>query len=110
MWPCQDGHASVTLLFGAGFAPFTQNLMQWAFQDGFVDEATRDKDWVGYPGLLMSGAETLDDFEAAKAQVAAWTASKTKQELLQLALDRSLLIAPVSTPRDVVESEQLAAR
>ncbi len=110
VYPAADGHVSITHVFGSSIGPATARLMACVHADGFCDEATRDKDWVGYAELLMSGAETFDDFERAKQQVAAWTASKTKQELFELALDRNLLIAPVSTPRDVVESEQLAAR
>ena len=32
MWPCQDGYASVSFLFGNAFGPFTQNLMNWVLK------------------------------------------------------------------------------
>ena len=31
MWPCLDGYASVSFLFGSAFGPFTQNLMEWVY-------------------------------------------------------------------------------
>lgn len=34
MWPCKDGYASVTLLFGLMVAPFTQNLFDWVHEEG----------------------------------------------------------------------------
>ena len=40
----------------------------------------------------------------------AFTQTKTKAELFRAALDRGLLIAPVTTMAEVVESPQLAAR
>ena len=40
----------------------------------------------------------------------AFTSSKTKAELFELAQRRRVLLAPVATVEDVVESEQLAAR
>jgi crotonobetainyl-CoA:carnitine CoA-transferase CaiB-like acyl-CoA transferase len=58
----------------------------------------------------MTGDESFDTLERAKDVVAACTRTKTKAELLQAALERDLLIAPVATTREVVENAQLAAR
>ncbi len=110
VFPAKDGHVSITYVFGSAIGPATTRLMRCVHADGFCDDAMRDKDWIGFTELLLSGAETLDTFDQAKDCVAEWTASKTKAELLELAMDRNLLIAPVSTARDVVESSQLAAR
>jgi crotonobetainyl-CoA:carnitine CoA-transferase CaiB-like acyl-CoA transferase len=101
---------SVTHIFGSAVGPATARLMRCVCDDGFCDEAMRDKDWVGYAELLASGAEPLEEFERAKAAVAAWTASRTKAELLELAMERGLLIAPISTPSEVLGSPQLEAR
>ena len=67
MWPCRDGHASVTFLFGLGFARFTQRLMDWVCEEGFCDEATRDKDWIEYPLMLIDGREPLGRVRAGQA-------------------------------------------
>jgi crotonobetainyl-CoA:carnitine CoA-transferase CaiB-like acyl-CoA transferase len=48
--------------------------------------------------------------DRAKAAIAAWTASKTKAELLEIAMKRKILVAPTSTMRDVLSSDQLAER
>lgn len=84
--------------------------MHWVHEQGCCDAATRDKDWIGFFNMLMTGQEPIDEFERIKDTVAACTRTKTKAELLQLALERDLLIAPVATTREVVESTQLAAR
>jgi crotonobetainyl-CoA:carnitine CoA-transferase CaiB-like acyl-CoA transferase len=110
VFPARDGHVSITYVFGSAIGPATARLMDVVHADGFCDAEMRDQDWVGFGEHLASGAETIADFEAAKEAVAAWTASKTKAELLTLAMDRGLLIAPVSTARDVVDSPQLAER
>ena len=110
VFPAKDGHVSITYVFGSAIGPATSRLMRCVHDDGFCDLAMRDKDWIGFTELLMTGAETLDTFERAKECVAEWTASKTKAELLELAMERDVLIAPVSTARDVVESSQLRAR
>jgi len=110
VFPAKDGHVSITYVFGSAIGPATARLMQTVCADGFCESELRDKDWIGLTELLASGAEPFETYERAKTAVAAWTASKTKAELLTLALERGLLIAPVSTPRDVVASPQLAAR
>ena len=59
LWPCKDGQVSVTFLFGASMGPFTRNLMDWVHEEGFCDEATRDKDWIDYGVMLYDGREPL---------------------------------------------------
>jgi crotonobetainyl-CoA:carnitine CoA-transferase CaiB-like acyl-CoA transferase len=109
-FPAKDGHVSITHLFGTTIGPATRRLMEWVHECGFCDEAMRDKDWIAYTELLTSGREPIGEFERVKRAIAACTASKTKAELLQAALDRKLLMAPARTLAEVVDSEQLAAR
>jgi crotonobetainyl-CoA:carnitine CoA-transferase CaiB-like acyl-CoA transferase len=110
VYPAKDGHVSITHLFGSSVGPFTQRLMAYVYDEGFCDEAMRDKDWVKFFDRMMTGDETFTDFDRAKDVVAACTRTKTKAELLQAASERDLLIAPVATTREVVENAQLAAR
>ncbi len=109
-YPALDGHVSITHLFGATLGPPTQRLMEYVYDEGFCDQETRDKDWIEYGLLLMTGAEPIAEFERVKNCVAACTASKTKAELLQAAMQRHLLLAPMFTIEDVVNSDQFHAR
>jgi crotonobetainyl-CoA:carnitine CoA-transferase CaiB-like acyl-CoA transferase len=110
LWPCKDGYASVSLLFGASIGPFTRRLMHWVHEEGYCDEPTRDKDWIEYAGLLYSGAEPIEEYERVKRVVGEFCLSKTKAELLEAARSRGLLIAPVATPADVAQSVQFEVR
>lgn len=110
VYPAADGYVSITHVFGSSVGPTTGRMMERVWADGFCDEATRDKDWVAYGSLLDSGAEPNEEWERIKLCVEAWTKSKTKRELLALAMERNLLIAPIQTPKDCLESEQLASR
>ena len=110
MWPCRDGHVSVTLLFGAAIGPFTNNLLDWAYEEGFCDEAMRDIDWVDFAAALFSQPEALAEYEAVKVMIGRFLATKTKEELLAAAFERRLLITPVTTTADVLASPQLEAR
>jgi crotonobetainyl-CoA:carnitine CoA-transferase CaiB-like acyl-CoA transferase len=109
-WPCKDGHVSITYLFGNSIGPFTRRLMQWIHEEGYCDEATRDKDWIAYAELLYTGREPVEEYERLKRIVEEFCLTRTKAELLEAARSRILLIAPVATPDDVVESPQFAAR
>ena len=109
-WPCADGHVAITYLFGAAIGPFTDRLMQYALEEGFCDEATRNKDWLNYTNLLLSGQEPLSEYLRCCEIVGALCAAKTKAELFAAAQARRLLLAPVSTLADLDQSPQLAAR
>jgi crotonobetainyl-CoA:carnitine CoA-transferase CaiB-like acyl-CoA transferase len=110
LFPAKDGHVAITFLFGSAIGVFSRRLMHWIHEEGGCDRATRDKDWIAYTELLMSGREPIEELERVKALVAAFTATRTKAELLAAAVERDLLIAPVATVADVVASPQLAAR
>ncbi len=109
-WPCKDGHVAITYLFGAAIGPFTDRLMQYALEEGYCDQATRDKDWLNYTNLILSGQEPISEYLRCCDVVGALCADKTKAELFQVAQERRLLIVPVSTMDDLDENEHLAAR
>ncbi len=109
-YPARDGHVSITHLFGRAFGPASARLMEAVCDDGFCDEALRDKDWIAIASLIAKGAEPVATHDRAKEAIAAWTASKTKAELLEIAMKRRLLVAPAWTLRDVASNDQLADR
>jgi len=110
LFPARDGHVAITFLFGSAIGPFSRRLMEYIHDEGGCDAATRDKDWLRYTELLMTGAEPMEEFERVKAVIAAFTATRPKAELLEAAVARGLLVAPVSTLAEVAASPQLASR
>ena len=110
VWPAEDGHVAILYLFGPAIGPFTRRLMEWMYEEGFCDEATRDKDWIGLLEQLLTGQEPLEEYNRLKELVGQFTITKTKDELTREALARGLLIAPVTTIDEVVTSAQLESR
>ncbi len=110
VYPALDGNVSITFLFGSMIGPFTQRLMQWVHEEGHCSEEVRDLDWVNFFNLLFSGQLDPTVLANAVASVGALTATRTKAELAAEAKQRRLLLAPVATLADVVESPQFAAR
>jgi crotonobetainyl-CoA:carnitine CoA-transferase CaiB-like acyl-CoA transferase len=108
--PAADGYVSVTFLFGSALGPFSRRLMEVMCDRGFVDEATRDKDWLGYTQLILSGQEPVSELMRCNEAIGTFTRAHTKAELFELAMTRGLLIVPVATTDDLVHSEQLASR
>ena len=110
VWPAKDGFISCTFLFGSALGVFTTKLMRWLGEQGWCDAATANRDWIGFGAALASGAEPMSEYDRARKILSTFTASKTKAELLQLAIEKGFLFAPISTIEDVVESPQLRAR
>ncbi len=111
LWPAKDGHVSIAYLFGSAFAHFTKRLMDWIYEEGFCDKEAQQMDWVEMGGSLFGGdPKTIEDYERLKLIVEDFTKTKTKAELFQNALDRGLLVAPVTTIDEVVASKQLESR
>lgn len=110
VWPCKDGHASITFLFGSAIGPYSARLVKWMHEEGFCDDSILHKDWVTYADLLLRGDEPVSEYERIKALIGEFCLTKTKAELLDAALARGLLIAPVFGVDDVVHSRHLAER
>jgi len=110
VWPAKDGWVSCTFLFGSALGVFTRKLMHYICEHGYCDEATRDKDWLAYTELLLTGREPIAEYERVIGIVSKFTAAHTKGELLRLAIDKGFLIAPITTMSEVIDSEQLRAR
>ncbi len=110
LWPCKDGFVSISFLFGTAIGVFSRRLVEWMFEEGYCDETTRNKDWIGYTGLLLSGQEPVSEYERVKDIITTFCSTRTKAELLEAALHRGLLIVPVLDVNEVVESAQAAAR
>ena len=110
LWPCADGHVSITFLFGSALGVPTGRLMEVVCEEGYCDEATRDRNWISYGEELLTGVEPVEEYDRIKACVGAFCMAHTKAELLELATTHNLLIAPVNMIDDVVGLDQFVER
>lgn len=110
VWAAKDGQVSCVFLFGSALGPFTRKLVNYLYEHGACDKAMRDKDWIAYGGMLLSGREPMEGYERIREVVAAFFRSKTKAELFEIARANNFLIAPVATIGDVLENPQFIAR
>ncbi|MGD9750693.1 MAG: CaiB/BaiF CoA transferase family protein [Acidimicrobiia bacterium] len=110
VYPASDGFISISHVFGNAIGPRTADLMAWVHEMGYCSAELAAKDWVRFAELVDLGEERAESLEEAKEAIAALTSTLTKDELLAVALERRLLIAPIATPRDVVNSEHFNGR
>ena len=89
-----------------------QGAMEWlqANHPELVDEQLISTDWRGWMDQVRSAALSIDVFNRGYDLLAQAFTQHRKLELLDLAIERSILIAPVLNVADLLEDPQLHAR
>jgi crotonobetainyl-CoA:carnitine CoA-transferase CaiB-like acyl-CoA transferase len=107
IYPCKDGHvfAFITGAAQAGMVKSSQLLVEWANREGMCLEL-KDYPWQKIDAATISQEELSRITES----IAAFIETRTKAELFSEALKSGILICPVSTMKDIVESPQLMDR
>ncbi|MDP6863543.1 MAG: CoA transferase [Acidimicrobiales bacterium] len=110
VYEAADGFLSIVFLVGPTVGPYNTRLFEWMDEEGMCPDEFRDVDWIGFgtqllsdpeaPGILNRGAEVINEF----------TKTKTKAELLDAALERNLLLGPITTTRELLDMEHAAER
>ncbi len=110
VYEAADGFLSIVFLVGPTVGPYNTRLFEWMDEEGMCPDEFRDVDWIGFgtqllsdpeaPGILNRGAEVINEF----------TKTKTKAELLAAALERNLLLGPITTTRELLDMEHAAER
>jgi crotonobetainyl-CoA:carnitine CoA-transferase CaiB-like acyl-CoA transferase len=106
IWRCKDGYVSFALRGGPARLPGLIAMVDYMAEHGMASEKLRARDWKAYNHNLLSQAEV----DELSAEFGAFFATKTMTELFAAACERSLMLAPASTAREIVASEQLAFR
>jgi len=122
VYECQDGH--VFLMIGVpGFGAPLPVLIQWMGEEGVAQELLTPQ-WqevfkqidMRLVAQLFFGADEqlkktwMARFAHIDALVEKFVAKHTKQELYEQGQARNLLVAPVNSPKDVVDNPQLNYR
>jgi crotonobetainyl-CoA:carnitine CoA-transferase CaiB-like acyl-CoA transferase len=105
-WPCKDGFVNFQFSGGASSGQSVNNFVRWMADEGMPDEYMLSLDFkaMGY-GVITS--ETMDRIVPP---VSKFLMERTKQQLFEGAIERRILLYPVSTLGDILESPQLEAR
>ena len=106
LWPCKDGLVMWFYIAGSQGNLRSAPLVKWLEEEGFADDYLKGISWDTL-NLREAGQEAVDRMEEPTAK---FFMAHTKAELFEGAVKRRLLLYPVSTARDIVDSPQLAAR
>ena len=103
-YECKDGDLFITIGTGV-LSRGLQALVEWMMAEGMASQPLQQMDPSTYDpaNLEQSAADALGD------SLSAFFLTKTKQELLEGALNRGLFLTPINTVNDVVESPHLKA-
>jgi benzylsuccinate CoA-transferase BbsE subunit len=111
-FPCKDGHVGF-LVAGGQLASITMPpLIKWMAEEGMlgVFEDKKDweaRDWIDKVDAMALTQETVDAWENSLLD---FFANKTKAEIYEKAREKSMIIYPVSTTKDLAENIQLKTR
>jgi len=106
IWPCRDGFVSFALRGGPARVPGLVAMVTYMDEPGMAPAWLKTKDWKVHNLNILSQA----DIDQLSQPFADCFATKTMSELYKAACDRSLMLAPIYTAREITASEQLAAR
>jgi benzylsuccinate CoA-transferase BbsE subunit len=105
LWPCKDGYIGWRLMTGHLGAPTLNNLIAWMDTEGMAGEL-KEIDW-----------EKLDMTRVTQEQMARWESlvipffmKHTKAQIFEMALEKSMLMAPAYNARELFIYRQLIDR
>jgi crotonobetainyl-CoA:carnitine CoA-transferase CaiB-like acyl-CoA transferase len=107
IWECKDGHVVLMLAGGAqpGMVASSRALAELANENGMAVELT-DYDWRTWNAATMTQEEADRIFKP----LADFLKTKSKAELFDEAVKRSILLAPVQHIGELIASPQLKER
>lgn len=109
-WPLSDGMAELHLGIGPAAGPASNKLMQWMRDEGCYHPIFSNWDWSILHDKIIGGEIGQADLDGAREWVQAFLETRRKDELVAVAIQRGVRIAPILTVADLTESAQFAAR
>ncbi len=112
IFPCRDGFVALSASGGVLGAANMTGLTALMAEHDMAPAFMRERDWKAWDAayLMSLGERAGDEVDAVTNAIAAFVATRTKAELYRAAIERSLLVAPVSDMADLVSDAQLRAR
>jgi crotonobetainyl-CoA:carnitine CoA-transferase CaiB-like acyl-CoA transferase len=107
VYECADGYAICAFMTSV-LGGFSNRMCEWIRESEPDPAPVLMLDWTQWGYEFTEQAQ--NDLAAGQEQVAAFLKTKTRQEILEAADSRRLLLAPVHELEDVLAFDQLAAR
>ena len=109
VYECSDGYVTITFLPGVLVGSFTNRLLEWVRNEGHLDEDLNDIDWTDL--LTDRPLEEVASITDRTSQcLAKALLPYSKDHLFSMAQQDKLLLVPVITPSDVLETPHYTER
>ena len=105
-WPCKEGAVTFELLGGVGGARMNRALVQWMDEEGMADDFLKNMDWDNFD-MALTTQELLNQINDRFGKL---FMEHTSTEIYEEAKKRRIMLYPVTSPKDIVENEQLSSR
>jgi len=106
MWPCKDGWVMWRYTGGPMASRYSVPLIKWMEAEGMADDFMRNFDWANFSHYTTS----QDIINHMEEQTIKFFMTHTKAEMMAGAIKYRIMLYPIATSKDIVESPQLAAR
>jgi len=106
VYECKDGWVSMLLRGAPPGIPSIRALVDWMAEEGMASDFLKDFDWSNFePGCMPA-----EEMQAITGEISNFFLSKPKAEIYNEAIKRRVILYPVATARDIVDSVQLDSR
>jgi crotonobetainyl-CoA:carnitine CoA-transferase CaiB-like acyl-CoA transferase len=109
-WTVLGGMAEMHLGIGPAAGDSTNRLFAWMKAEGGLDGRFEDWDWTALHTRIEAGEILPSDLDAARQNVARFLAGRRRDELMSVAIDGGIRMAPIETTADLLASPHEAAR
>ncbi|MFC1870123.1 CaiB/BaiF CoA transferase family protein [Chloroflexota bacterium] len=106
LWRCRDGYVILAIFGGAVGRKTNQSLTEWMDSEGMAPDYMKQMDW----SKLNFASVTQELQDSLEKPIGDFLLKHTKEKLFSGAMKRDIMLFPVSSPADIVESEQLQSR
>jgi crotonobetainyl-CoA:carnitine CoA-transferase CaiB-like acyl-CoA transferase len=110
VWQAADGFVSLTIALDAGNKPFLDRLIAYMVEEDAIDADLASRDWTAELRAVRRDDADNTNLQRLVDAITAFLAARKKADLMAAALDRRLLLVPVSTLEDLLDSPQLVER
>jgi len=106
IWPCKDGYVMWRYTGGPMARQHSIPLVNWIIEEEMADDWLKNFDWENF-NHFSTTQETIDRMEE---QTEKFFMTHTKLELMAGAIKYRIMLYPISSATDLLESPQLEAR
>jgi crotonobetainyl-CoA:carnitine CoA-transferase CaiB-like acyl-CoA transferase len=106
IWPCKDGYVMWRYTGGPQAKRHSIPLVKWIADEGMADDWLKNFDWENFNHFDT----TQDVIDRMEKQTIDFFMKHTKTELMDGAIKYRIMLYPISSAVDLLESPQLAHR